>query len=405
MGVRVDTSEGGPLSRLRVLDLTRLYPGAFCTSLLADLGADVLKVEAPGVGDGMRFVNVGDFKAAHVALNRGKRSMTLNLKHERAGEVLRRLVRDADVVVESQRPGSMDAQGIGFEQLRTENPRLVWCTISGFGADGPLANAPGHDITYLGYAGLLSQLSGGARPPVPDVVLAVPMAALMATTGILAAVVAREHTGVGSRVDACMADAAMWPLSEEVARQASAPGPGWGTFSARDVYRCADDRFVTVAATEPKTWTALCEALELPDLTSHVMGTDEEETTRRLAEAFARKPAADWLREPGFAGGVGPVNNPADLLADEHVAARATVVELDAPDHPRVLASPVRFDGADGRRLIVGPVDAARLRRAHRRRALARRFHIGRDRVAARSGRDLKEHPWEWRSISPGVGR
>ena len=331
-----------------MLDLSRLYPGAFCTSLLADLGADVLKVEAPGVGDGMRLVNVGDFAAAHVALNRGKRSLTLNLRHEGAGAVLRRLVRDADVVIESQRPGWMEAQGIGFEQLRAENTRLVWCTISGFGSDGPLANAPGHDITYLGYAGLLSQLSGGTAPPVPDVVLAVPMAALMATTGILAAVVAREHTGVGSRVDASLADAAMWPLSEEMARQASAPGPGWGSFSARAVYRCADGRSVTVAASEPRSWAALCEALDLPDLADHVLGVDEDETTRRLAEAFAGKPAADWLHDPGFAGGVGPVNDAADLLVDEHVAARSSVIELDGPDRSKVLANPVRFDGGDG---------------------------------------------------------
>jgi crotonobetainyl-CoA:carnitine CoA-transferase CaiB-like acyl-CoA transferase len=335
---------------LRVLDLTRLYPGAFCTSLLADLGADVVKVEAPGAGDGMRFVNVGDFKAAHVALNRGKRSITLNLKHERAGEVLRRLVRDADVVIESQRPGAMEALGLGFEQLRAENPRLVWCTISGFGSDGPLASAPGHDITYLGYAGLLSQLSGGTvAPPVPDIVLSIPLAAVLAATGILAAVVAREHTGVGSRVDACMADAAMWPLSEEVAKQATAPSPGWGSFSARQVYRCADDRFVTVTATEPKSWAALVAALDLPDLADHQLGVDEDETTRRLAAVFVTKPAADWLREPGFAGGVGPVNEPADLLTDEHVAARAGIVEIEGADGPRVLANPLRFDGADGR--------------------------------------------------------
>lgn len=344
----MNTAADGPLARLRVLDLTRLYPGAFCTSLLADLGADVLKVEAPGAGDGMRFVNPGDFKAAHVALNRGKRSLTLNLKHEGAPDVLRRLAREADVVVESQRPGSMEAMGVGFDQLRVENPGLVWCSISGFGSGGPLASAPGHDITYLGYAGLLSQLSGGTAPPVPDIVLAVPMAALMATTGILAAVVARAHSGVGARVETSMADAAMWPLSEEVARQATAPGPGWGSFAARAVYRCADGRFVTVTATEPRSWAALCAALDLPDLADHVLGVDEEATTDRLAEVLAGRPAADWLADPGFAGGVGPVNDPVDLLADEHVQARASVIEVDGSDRPRVLANPVRFDGADG---------------------------------------------------------
>lgn len=344
----MNTASEGPLAGLRVLDLTRLYPGAFCTSLLADLGADVLKVEAPGHGDGMRSVDVGDFKAAHVALNRGKRSATLNLKHERAGEVLHRLARDADVLVESQRPGALEAIGAGFEQLRADNRGLVWCSISGFGAGGPLADAPGHDITYLGYAGLLSQLSGGTAPPVPDVVLAVPMAALMATTGILAAVVARARTGTGSRIDTAMADAAMWPLSDAIARQASAPGPGWGSFAARAVYRCADDRFVTVTATEPRSWAALCAALDVPDLADHVLGVDEAAATARLAEVLAGEPAEHWLREPGLAGGVGPVHDPIDLLTDEHVQARSSVIPVEGPDGPRVLASPIRVDGADG---------------------------------------------------------
>lgn len=344
----MNTDSEGPLAGLRVLDLTRLYPGAFCTSLLADLGADVLKVEAPGYGDGMRSVDVGDFKAAHVALNRGKRSATLNLKHERAGEVLHRLARDADVLVESQRPGALEAIGAGFEQLRADNPGLVWCSISGFGTGGPLADAPGHDLTYLGYAGLLSQLSGGTAPPVPDVVLAVPMAALMATTGILAAVVARARTGTGSRIDTAMADAAMWPLSDAIARQASAAGPGWGSFAARAVYRCADDRFVTVTATEARSWAALCAALDVPELADHVLGVDEAATTVRLAEVLAGKPSDHWLREPGLAGGVGPVHEPIDLLTDEHVQARSSVIPVEGHDGPRVLANPIRVDGADG---------------------------------------------------------
>src|SRR5690349_18845967 len=184
----------GPLTHVRVLDLSRLYPGALCTLLLADLGADVLKVEAPGAGDGLRHVyGPTAFPAAHVALNRGKRSLRLDLKHPGAPAVLRRLVRHVDVVVESQRPGSLEAAGMGYPQLREEHPGLVWCSLSGFGSDGPHAQAPGHDITYLGYAGVLGLLlEEGRRPPVPQLTVGVPTGALMGVIGILAALAARE---------------------------------------------------------------------------------------------------------------------------------------------------------------------------------------------------------------------
>jgi alpha-methylacyl-CoA racemase len=344
----IDDGDGrGPLQGLRVLDLSRLYPGAFCTLLLADLGADVVKVEAPRFGDGMRFLTPEPFQAAHVALNRGKRSLQLDLKHPGAAGVLRRLVRDVDVVVESQRPGAMEALGLGFEQLRVENAGLVWCSLTGFGPDGPHADAPGHDITYLGSSGLLAQLAGGGVPAVPDVVLAVPLAALMGAVGILSAVTARRRTGVGARVDASMVDSAMWLLSEDVARAAAAPGPGWGALAGRGVYRCSDGRLVTVASTEARPWAALCAALDVPDLVDHVIGVDEEEATARLAAAFARKPAAEWVRHPGLAGGVGPVNGPADLLHDEHVRAREGIVHIGGTG-PAVLANPLRFDRAFG---------------------------------------------------------
>ncbi len=338
----------GALAHLRVLDLTRLYPGAFCTLLLADLGAEVVKLEAPGFGDGMRSADLGDFPAAHLALNRGKRSVTLNLKHEQGRDVLRRLVRDADVVVESQRPGALDDMGIGYDELRAENPRLVWCSITGFGSTGPRAALPGHDMTYLGASGLLSQLAPGATPPLPDVVLSVPMGALTAVVGILAAVARREHTGEGGRVDAAITEAATWAISDQVVRAAHAPHQSWGAFAARNVYRCADGRWVTVTATEPRSWAALCAALEVPDLVDHVMTVDEDAAITRLAEVFARRPAADWVRAPGLAGGVGPVHEPADLLDDDQVQARRGVVPLDG-DGPAMVANPVRLDGADGR--------------------------------------------------------
>jgi alpha-methylacyl-CoA racemase len=336
----------GPLAHLRVLDLSRLYPGALCTLLLADLGADVLKVEAPGFGDGLRSVyGPSAFPAAHVALNRGKRSLSLDLKHPEAPAVLRRLVRHVDVVVESQRPGSLEAAGIGFPQLREEQPGLVWCSLSGFGLDGPHAQAPGHDITYLGYAGVLGLLlEAGRRPPIPQLTVGVPTGALMGVIGILAALAARERTGEGAHVDASLVDSSMWLISEDVVRAAAEPGPGWGLLAARAVYQGSDGAWVTVAATEARPWGRLCAALGLDDLAERRLGDDEPGVAARLAAAFATRPAADWVRDPGLAGGVGPVHTPADLLDDPHVQARERIVTLDGSD-TRVLAAPVRMAG------------------------------------------------------------
>lgn len=344
-----------PLSHVRVLDLTRLYPGAFCTQLLADLGADVLKVEAPRFGDGMRMSFGGGVAPAHVALNRGKRSLTLDLKKPQAADVLRRLATDVDVLVESQRPGMLDQMGVGYDALRALNPRLVWCSLTGFGQSGPLANAPGHDITYLGYSGLLSRLAGSGRPPMPDTTVAVPLAGVLGAVGILAALAARSRTDEGSRVDTSMAEAALWLVSEDVARAAIARGPNWGAMAARQNYRCADGRWVTVAATEPKAWAALCTALELPELAAHQIGSDEEATIEQVAAAFATRPAAHWTATPGLAGGVGPVNEPGDLLDDPHLAARAGIVELPGGTAgSRVVANPVRIGGGDGRASSAG---------------------------------------------------
>jgi crotonobetainyl-CoA:carnitine CoA-transferase CaiB-like acyl-CoA transferase len=339
------------LSHVRVLDLTRLYPGAFCTQLLVDLGADVLKVEAPRFGDGMRMTYGGGSVApGHVALNRGKRSLALDLKKPGAAAVLRRLARDVDVVVEAHRPGALDAMGIGYEALRRDNPRLVWCTLTSFGQDGPLAEAAGHDLTFLGYSGLLSRLAGSGPLPVPDTTVAVPLAGALGAVGILAALAARDRTGEGARVDTCMAEAALWLVAEDVTRSAVAPGKGWGAMAARQHYRCADDRWVTVAATEPKPWGALCTALGLADLAEHRHGVDEPATIARLAAAFATQPAAHWVQTPGLAGGVAPVNEPGDLRSDPHQAARYGIVDLHGGGATApVVANPIRVDGADGR--------------------------------------------------------
>jgi crotonobetainyl-CoA:carnitine CoA-transferase CaiB-like acyl-CoA transferase len=337
-----------PLQGLKVLDLSRMYPGAMCTVLLADLGADVVKVEAPGAGDGLRRLAApGAFNATHAALNRGKRSVVVDLRHPRAAEVLRRLAQWADVVVESNRPGQLDELGLGFDAMRTENPALVWCSITGFGSTGPHATDPGHDITFLGHAGVLAGLGEGPTTP-PSLTVSLPLAATMATTGILAAVREASTSGHGRHVDVNMTDSAMWLVAEDVARAANAPGAGWGQIAGRNVYRGADGREVTVAATEPKTWSALCSGIGAPDLAEHRLGVDDEAPVlARLTEVFATKPAAHWVATPGLAGGVGPVLEAADLLDDPQVAERGSIVALDGSG-ARVLANPIRIDGDDG---------------------------------------------------------
>jgi crotonobetainyl-CoA:carnitine CoA-transferase CaiB-like acyl-CoA transferase len=162
------------------------------------------------------------------------------------------------------------------------------------------------------------RLAASSVPTPPQLTVALPMAALMGVTGILAALAQRDRTGNGAFVDTCLTDSAMWMVSEDVARAAVAPAPSWGDIASRAVYRCADGRSVTVAASEPKSWAALIDALDMPDLAHHRHGVDEPATIERLKAAFATKPAADWLRSPGFAGGVGPNH---DLLTDERPGA------------------------------------------------------------------------------------
>ncbi|MBV9953200.1 MAG: CoA transferase [Acidimicrobiia bacterium] len=339
-------SPTSPLAGIRVLDLSRMFPGAYCTSLLADLGADVLKVEAPNGGDGMRFLP-GDFKASHVALNRGKRSMTLDLRTDGGPDVLRRLARDVDVVVESHRPGALDRLGVGFEALRADDAGLVWCSLTGFGPDGPMAEAPGHDMTYLGYSGLMSTLTVGGRPVVPGSTITLALAGLMGAFGIVAAINARHESGRGCRVDSAIVDAARWVVSDLVAMALNDQPQSWPEMPSRANYWCADGRWITCTASDPKSWATLVEAIDAPDLASPRMGIDDAKVAARLTAIFASAPAARWLENPGPAGGIGAVALPGDVVDDPQVDSRGSVVRLEG-DGPLVLANPLRLDGASG---------------------------------------------------------
>ena len=345
----MDDDRRGPLAGIRVLDLTRSFPGGYCTSLLADLGADVLKIEAPGTGDPLRQgLAEPDRAPAHGALNRAKRSMTLDLRRPGAPAVLGRLARGADVLIESARPGAMAELGFGYEQAAVVNPGLIWCAITGFGSDGPYADRPGHDLTFLGQSGLLGAMAT-QMPWSPDTMVSVPVGALAAAVGVCAALVGRARDGKGCFVDASISDAATWMLGG-IPSRFSGVASRMGETAGRRVYRCGDGRYVTVAAAETRTWRALCDALGAPDLVDRLVAApaEQEAMTRRFEALFATRPAADWVADLGRLGTtVGPVLEDADLLRDPHAVARGALVDVDGLHVP---ANPLRLRDVDGPR-------------------------------------------------------
>ncbi|HEX6820143.1 MAG TPA: CaiB/BaiF CoA-transferase family protein [Ktedonobacterales bacterium] len=347
-----------PLAGLRILDLTRLLPGGYATQMLADLGADVLKIEEPGAGDYSRHTPplVHGVGQAFLAVNRNKRSAALNLKHPAGREALLRLVDRVDVLVESFRPGVMDRLGLGYDSLRARNLRLVICTITGYGQNGPYRDRPGHDLNYIGYAGLLAHLRRpGAPPALPGAQLAdIAGGGLMAVVGILAALVGRTATGQGRVVDVSMLDGslALLPLlASNVLNGQGEAAPeefilnGW--LPGYNIYQTADGRFVTVGALEPKFWAELCTRLGRPDLIAFQFPADAAEraaTMDELASIFRTKSRDEWVAQLGGTDAcVGPLNTLEEALADPQVRARA-------------VAFPVSYSGEPGEGLRTTPL-------------------------------------------------
>ncbi len=297
-----------PLRALRVLDLSRLLPGPFATLLLADLGADVVKIEDPQGGDYVRYVPplVGGLSAAFAALNRDKRGVALDLKHPAGRAALERLIDTADVLVESFRPGVMTRLGMGPETLLARNPRLIYCAITGYGQDSPLAAMAGHDLNFLAEAGLagLTGLAGRGEVALPGVQIAdLAGGGLYPVVGILAALHERERTGRGRVVDASMTDGAAGLgilLHAEQAAGAPLPGPGTddlaGGLLCYRPWRCGDGRFLAVAALEPKFWSAFCRAVGRPELESDGLATGPRAAAVEveLTALFASRTRDEW---------------------------------------------------------------------------------------------------------------
>lgn len=302
----------------------------------------MVKVEEPGRGDYIRWSPplIEGESAAHRALNRGKRSITLNLKAPEGADLLRRLAGGADVLVESFRPGVLERLGLGYTALTEVNPELVYCAISGYGQDGPYRDRPGHDINYVGYGGVLS-LTGpaGGEPVLPGVQVGdLGGGGMLAAVGILAALVGRAATGRGTFVDASMLDgvvswlslhAAAYLATGEVPRAGT--GPLSGALACYRVYRTGDGRHLTVGALEPQFWRALCDALGCSDLVDQQFGPPDlqVEMAERLQAIFLTRGRDDWLRDLGdLAVCVGPVNDVAEALSDPQVQHRQMVAHV-----------------------------------------------------------------------------
>jgi alpha-methylacyl-CoA racemase len=264
-----------PLSGVRVLDLSRLIPGPFCTLILSDLGASVDKLEDPHVGDYLRVFPPGrnGMSGRFIALNRDKRSLCLDLKRDQGRQALLTLIGRYDVVVESFRPGVLDRLGVGWAALSAVNPRLIMLSISGYGQDGPLRDRAGHDLNYIALGGVLG-LAGPAEssPPTPPVQLAdVAGGALFGAVGILAALYERERSGRGQQVDVSMCEGALAFLIPDLGNLDASglvPERGGellnGGAACYGIYRTQDGRFLSVAALEPKFWTAFNQAIGRP---------------------------------------------------------------------------------------------------------------------------------------------
>jgi crotonobetainyl-CoA:carnitine CoA-transferase CaiB-like acyl-CoA transferase len=357
------------LDGVRVLDLTRLLPGPYGSQLLADMGAEVVKIEDTGAGDYARHMpptTEDGHGAVFDAVNRGKRSVALDLKREAGQELFYRLVRDADVVFEQFRPGVVERLGVDYGTVSEHNPEIVYCSLSGYGQNGPKADEAGHDINYVGLTGLLDMTRDGedGKPQPPGYQIADMAGGLMAAFCIVSALASRAlgNTG-GEYLDVGLTDAVV-SFSQSVAPEVFAgddPRPGetplTGGYPWYDVYECADGGFVTIGALEPQFWTAFCEAVERPEWTGTHMTDDPAERRalrEGLADLFAERTREEWVEFfDGVDAAVDGVYSPAEAIDHPQIRARGYV---ERPDEglPRI-GFPARGSDVEHGRNVAAP--------------------------------------------------
>jgi crotonobetainyl-CoA:carnitine CoA-transferase CaiB-like acyl-CoA transferase len=336
-----------PLEGIRVLDLTRLLPGPYCSLLLADYGADVIKVEDPKSGDYARWYEpkvTDDQSAMFISLNRNKRSITLDLKDEKDKEAFVSLIKTADVLIESFRPGVMDRLGLGFEELKVHNPKLIFCAITGYGQSGPYAKEAGHDLNFLSYSGLLHlQGAPNEKPLIPSVQIGdIGGGALMAAVGILLAIIDAKKSNRGQFVDISMLDGALsWMHTILPNYWTSGEMPNRGELTLNggkacyEIYRTKDNRYISVGALEYKFWKNFCKVIGKEELIEQL---DEPLEQQRLMKqevqaAIHQKTLAEWLELfEGIDACVSPVLTPEELADHPQIKHRQMVEDITHPE-------------------------------------------------------------------------
>ena len=297
-----------PLDGIRVLDLSRLLPGPYATHILASFGAEVIKIEKPGEGDYMReyLPQAQGVNAVFLTINRGKKSLAIDLKHPDGKEAFIALVKESDVVLDGFRPGAMERLGLGYDQLSELNPRLIYAALTGYGQTGPLSGRAGHDLNYVALAGMLDLLGeSNGMPAVPGIQIAdVAAGALPTVIGILLALQYRSSSNKGQMVDISMFDSLLGLMPVQVANYTATkrrPKRGherlFGRYACYNVYPVRNGRYVAVAALEPKFWQALCTAINRPDLIDdqYVEGDAQQILKAELTRAFQKKEVSEWM--------------------------------------------------------------------------------------------------------------
>jgi crotonobetainyl-CoA:carnitine CoA-transferase CaiB-like acyl-CoA transferase len=356
-----------PLEKIRVLDFTMLLPGPWCTLMLADFGAEVIKIEEPTKGDYIRWYppSIRGISARHLLINRNKKSMTLNLKEQQGRQVLSRLLETADVLVDGFRPGVMARLGFGYKRVSEINPRVIYCSISGYGQDGPYSNLVGHDINYLGIAGILDITGQQDGPPViPGVQISdIASGGMMAVIAILIALIARNKTGKGQYLDISMLDgniAQLYAIAGDYFAAGVSPKRGeikgesrvLGGYACYSIYKTRDNKYITVAPLEEKFWATLCEKLGRSDLVGLQFDPKMQPKIRSdLQDIFVKKTRDEWVREfDGLDVCLGPVNTVEEALSDPQVVSRGMVVEVEHPEIGMVpqIGIPIKLSESKG---------------------------------------------------------
>lgn len=368
----------GPLNGTLVVDLTRVLAGPYCTMVLADLGARVIKVEVPGRGDDARQIGpwLNHRSAYFMSLNRGKESIALDLKSQTDRSTFERLLEEADVLIENYRPGTMERLGYSWERLHDTYPRLVYAAVSGFGQTGPYAPRPAYDMVVQGMGGIVSLTGHPESPPtrvgtsVGDIT-----AGLFASIGICAALKEREQTGAGRMVDVGMLDCQVAILENAIARYVatgdvpSPLGARHPTITPFDSFATADGNII-IAAGNDGLFQRLCEAIGRTDLLEDDKFISNPERTTHVADlkmelesTLRGQETQHWLPILEAAGvPCGPINNVAEVVRDPHVLARNMIVEVEETDGFRVAGNPIKFSGLSdpGQRGAVPDLDSGR---------------------------------------------